>query len=452
MKPEIFYLSVIIFTKRKGKGITLTEKNNSYPSGMSIYRVFTGTFFTLGGLKILKRKYGSTIAERVGHVDNVPENPVWVHAVSVGEVQSASSLIRRIKSRSPYPCVLSTVTETGRAMAEKLLSGVADRIIYSPFDSRKFVARSIDSIKPKIYITMETELWPEILTQLNARNIPAFLANGRLSEKSFGRMKKTKFFWRGVLECLKKLMVRFNDDKEKFMALGVPEEKIFVTGDCKVDTLLDRRKFTAPEKWSWLKNKNAPLFTAGSTHSGEDEIVISAFRMVRRKFPKARLAIVPRHPERALITVAAALPYDNIHAELLSKIEPGQNLADVIVVDRIGVLFDLYAASDAVFIGGSLVEKGGQNPFEPALFGLPAIHGPCMTDFPDTERMDSMGAAMCVHNDSELARAWCDCLEPENVKLALKNCNAYFNTLGGAAKKTWAEIEAYMLDRNDSEV
>lgn len=428
-------------------------KKKSSPSGINLYRALTGAFFTLGGLKFLKRKYNNTITERTGLVENIPENPVWVHAVSVGEVQSASSLIRRIKSRSPYPCVLSTVTETGHAMAEKLLTGIVDKIIYSPFDSRKFVVRSLDSIKPAIYITMETEIWPEMLTQLNARNIPAFLANGRLSEKSFKRMRRTKFFWRGVLDCLKKLMVRFNEDKEKFIALGVPEEKIVVTGDCKVDTLLDRRKNTGPEKWSWLKNGNAPLFTAGSTHTGEDEIVISAFRIARRKFPDARLVIVPRHPERALITVAAALPYEDVSAELLSKIEPESKKisADIIVVDRIGVLFDLYAASDAVFIGGSLVQKGGQNPFEPALFGLPAIHGPCMTDFPDTERMDSMGAAICVHNDSELARAWCESLEPENVKLALKNCNAYFNTLGGAAKKTWAEIEACMLDRKASE-
>ena len=417
--------------------------------GMGIYRLISGAFFRLGGLQILKRKYKNDISERTGHVENIPANPVWVHAVSVGEVQSASSLIRRIKSRSTYPCVISTVTPTGREMAEKLLSGVADRIIYSPFDTRRFVTRSLNAINPAIYITMETELWPEILTQLKARNIPAFLANGRLSDKSFRRMRRTKFFWRGVLNCLNKLMVRFNDDRDKFASLGVPSEKIIVTGDCKVDTLLDRRKFTDPEKWNWLKNGNSPLFTAGSTHAGEDEIVISAFRMTRRKFPGARLAIVPRHPERALMTVAAALPYDDVHAELLSKIEPERISADIIVVDRIGVLFDLYAASDAVFVGGSLVEKGGQNPFEPALFGLPAIHGPCMTDFPDTERMDSYGAAMCVHNDSELSRAWCECLLPENVKLSMKNCNAYFNTLGGAAKKTWAEIESYMLDRKN---
>lgn len=418
-------------------------------TGMGIYRLISGAFFRLGGLQLLKRKYKGEISERTGNVENIPENSVWVHAVSVGEVQSASSLIRRIKSRSAYPCIISTVTPTGREMAMKLLSGVADRIIYSPFDTKRFVKRSLDAIKPAIYITMETELWPEILTQLKARNIPAFLANGRLSDKSFQRMRRTKFFWRGILDGLNKLMVRFDSDKDKFIALGVPSEKIIVTGDCKVDTLLDRRKFTGPEKWSWLKNGNSPLFTAGSTHAGEDEIVLSAFRMARRKFPGARLAIVPRHPERALMTIAAALPYDDVHAELLSQIEPGKITADIIVVDRIGVLFDLYAASDAVFVGGSLVEKGGQNPFEPALFGLPAIHGPCMTDFPDTERMDSFGASMCVHNDSELSRAWCECLEPANVKLSMKNCDSYFRTLGGAAKKTWDEIESYMLDRKN---
>lgn len=420
-------------------------------SGMGIYRLLSGTFFRLGGLQILKRKYKGDISERTGHVDNIPENPVWVHAVSVGEVQSASSLIRRIKSRSAYPCVLSTVTPTGREMAGRLLTGIADRIIYSPFDSRKFVSLSIDTIKPAMYITMETELWPEILTQLKARNIPAFLANGRLSDKSFRRMRRTKFFWREVLGCIDKFMVRFGEDREKFHALGVPEDKIIVTGDCKVDTLLDRRKATTPDKWSWLKDGNSPLLTAGSTHAGEEEVVISAFRIARRKYPKARLAIVPRHPERALMTIAAALPYDDVHAELLSRIEPGKNDADIIVVDQIGVLFDLYAASDAVFIGGSLVEKGGQNPFEPALFGLPAIHGPCMTDFPDTPRMDSMGAAMCVHNDSELAKTWCDCLDAGNTSRNLKNCNSYFNTLGGAAKKTWDEIESYMLDRENNQ-
>ena len=429
----------------------MTSKINSYNAGMALYRFCVSSFFKMGGLKILKRKYkNNDISERLGEISNVPEGAIWIHAVSVGEVQSASSLIKRIKSKSPLPCVLSTVTETGHNMAEKLLGNVVEKIFYSPFDSKKFVTRALDNIKPLIYISMETELWPEMFAQLKERKIPAFLANGRISDKSFKRLHKTKFFWRGVLENLTKLMVRFEDDKTKFMALGVPEEKILVTGDCKVDALLDRRKFTGPEKWEWLRRNDAPLFVAGSTHQGEDEIVISAFRIIRRKFPGARLIIVPRHPQRALMTVASVLPYHELNAELLShiSIEDKKINFDVIAVDRIGILFELYAVADAVFIGGSLVEKGGQNPFEPALFGLPAIHGPCMTDFPDTERMDAMGAAIRVSNDTELAKAWEEMLEPSAVTKALRDCDEYFKTLGGAAKKTWNEIEFYLKNNS----
>jgi len=415
----------------------------TWRAGFAIYRSLFSTFFNLGGLNLLKRKYKGDISERLGQVENVPQKSIWVHAVSVGEVQSASSLIRRIKNKNPRPCILSTVTETGRDMAIKLLDGIVDRIIYSPFDAKKCVSQALNNINPCAYITMETELWPEMLYQVKSRNIPAFLANGRLSEKSFARLKRTKYFWQGLLECLNKLMVRFDDDKRKFLELGVPEDKIIVTGDCKVDSLLDRRKSADPEKWRWLKKSpDSPLFTAGSTHQGEDDVVISAFRILRKKFPDSRLAIVPRHPERALMTVASVLPYSDLKAELLSRIDRDNNNYDVIVVDKIGILFDLYAASDSVFIGGSLVNKGGQNPFEPALLGLPAIHGPSMSDFPDTERMDSMGAAICVHNDLELARTWEESINPEFIKKSLKNCADYFKTLGGAAEKTWQEIES----------
>ena len=414
---------------------------------MCLYRSCVNTFFALGGLQLLRRKYRDTLPERTGIISDVPAGAIWVHAVSVGEVQSASSLIRRIKSRSAYPCVLSTVTETGREMAEKIVAGLADKIFYSPFDSKKFVARALDAIKPAAYIAMETELWPEILSQLKARNIPTFLANGRISEKSFINMRRTKYFWRGVFECFDKMMVRFNSDREKFLTLGVPDDKLIVTGDCKVDALLDRRKNTSPENWSWLKPGKAPLIVAGSTHKGEDDIVISAFRILRKTCPNARLVIVPRHPDRALMTVASALPYTDLHAELLSHVDRDNLGADIVVVDRIGVLFELYAACDAVFIGGSLVDKGGQNPFEPALFGLPAVHGPSMTDFPDTPRMDKMGAGVYISNDTELANAWSELLKPAARKKALKDCHEYFTVLGGAAEKTWTEIESCMLDR-----
>ena len=409
---------------------------------MMLYRILAGVFFGLGGTKILGRKYKNDISERVGNIEDIKPGCVWVHAVSVGEVQSAGALIREIKSKNNLPCVISTVTTTGRETAKKLLSGVVEKIIYSVWDNKKFVTRALNHIQPSIYITMETELWPELLTQLHARKIPIYLANGRISEKSFGRLKKTSWFWKNILNYFNLLMVRFEDDRAKFSSLGVPDDKMIITGDCKVDTLFSRRDEVNRDEWQWLKSNGDKLFVAGSTHQGEDDVIISAFRMVRKRFPDTKLVIVPRHPQRALMSVASALPFPDLQAEILSKLpeNPDAKNFNVLVVDKIGVLFSLYAIADAVFVGGSLVNKGGQNPFEPALFGVRAIHGPCMTDFPDTDRMDSFGAALCVHNDFELARAWGEALKPGEREKSEKACKKYFDTLGGAAEKTWKAI------------
>ena len=424
------------------------RNNWAWRAGMATYRFSINTFFRAGGLSWLRRKYREGVDERMGNFSGVPQNGLWFHAVSVGEVQSASALIKRMREDCARPCVLSTVTTTGQKMAHQLLDGTVDRMIYSPWDAPRFVTSALDAIRPAAYVTMETELWPEMLFQLRERHIPAFLANGRLSESSFKKLRHQAAFWRGVLSCFTRLLVRFDEDREHFTALGVPPEKITVTGDCKVDTLLDRRSATSPQTWGHLRrgasqaeDGSAPLFVAGSTHPGEDDAVIAAFRRVHQAHPAARLVIVPRHPERALMVVAAALPYPELQADLLSHLPENWDIA---VVDRIGVLFDLYAAADAAFVGGSLVQKGGQNPFEPALFGIPTTHGPCMTDFPDTDRMDEMGAARCIHNDLELARAWEEALTPLAQERARKACAAYFDTLGGAAGRTWAVIREYV--------
>ena len=406
-----------------------------WQTGMAAYRLGISAFFGCGGLRWLRRKYDVGLDERMGNLEGVPQGSVWVHAVSVGEVQSASALICAMQKDSRLPCLLSTVTRTGREMAERLI-GDAAQMIYSPWDAPQFVRSALEA-----YVAMETERWPEMLSQLKARGIPAFLANGRLSEKSFRKLRRQAPFWRGVLSCFERVLVRFDEDREHFLALGVPEDRVVMTGDCKVDALRCRRAEADGSRWAYLRRGDAPLFVAGSTHPGEDDTVIAAFRELRNRHPGARLVIVPRHPERALFVVAAALPYPELQADRLSHLPEDW---DVAVVDEIGSLFDLYAAADAAFVGGSLVPKGGQNPLEPALLGLPTAHGPDMSDFPDTARMDRMGAARCVRSARELAEAWESALDPMERERVRTACRDYFETLGGAAERTWAVIEEYM--------
>ena len=410
-----------------------------YRWGLSFYKWGISTFFACGGLAWLKKKYKTGVGERMGKMPpGAPKNALWVHAVSVGEVQSAFALLGAAQKK-PLHRILSTVTVTGRAMAERLAPH-STTAIYSPWDVPRFVRGALDALEPRAYAAMETERWPAMLAELKARKIPAFLVNGRLSDKSAKRLQKQRAFWRGVLCCFERLMVRFDSDGEKFMALGVPERKIVVTGDCKVDAMLTRKSGTDTEKWKFLRREGGPLFLAGSTHPGEDEIAISAFEKVRQTHPQARLLIAPRHPERAPFVAETALH----RTALLSPLTRPPREWDVAVVDQIGVLFELYAAADAAFIGGSLVPQGGQNPMEPALFGIQVTHGPDMSDFPDAPRMDALGASREVGGAESLADAWLRALEPDETERTRQACETYFSSVGGAASRSLAIIENYI--------
>ena len=408
----------------------------AYRTGMAAYRATLNAFFAGGGLTWLRKKYRVGLDERLGSIEGAPSGGLWIHAVSVGEVQSAAPLIRLAKRDTSLPCVLSTVTPTGRKMAEQLIGPLADRMIYNPWDRPRYVSKALDTLSPLAYVAMETERWPQMLSELRSRKIPAFLANGRLSLKSMKKLKPQAAFWREVLDCFTRILVRFEEDREHFEALGVGRDKILVTGDCKVDALIARKAEGNAARFSALRRDGAPLFVAGSTHAGEDETVLEAFREVRRRHPRARLVVVPRHPERALSVVAAALP---LETELFSRL-PTEADWDVLVVDRIGVLFDLYAASDAAFVGGSLLPHGGQNVMEPALFDVQTTHGPHTFNFPDTPRMDELGAAIRVETAHELAAAWLRA--PGDKERTRKACRAYFDSLDGASLRTWEVIKA----------
>lgn len=406
----------------------------------------------------LKNKYTEGYGERKGIQS--PEKlailggkrPLWIHSVSVGEVQAAVPLIKEARiSGYSGPVILSTTTETGKAMAFKLGAGLFDLHIYYPWDKRAFVCAALDTLRPWAFITAETELWPNMLWELEARGIPAFLINGRISDRTWARLNRKIMRGAGaeLYGLFTEIFVRDKQDAERLNLTGINESKIRVCGDSKIDALTARREAADVEFWADKLNARwNPVFIAGSTHTGEDEIVIEAFAMLKKSVPKAKLIIAPRHPERA--SSVAALAADKFRTCLMS--EPDKAW-DIMVVDRIGALFELYGIANAAFVGGSFVDRGGQNILEPALWGVPVQYGPHMEDFAEVSKdFIRLGIADQIENAEKLAEIWIDIAAETDKKERCKAaCKRYFAERTGAAHETWADISRYAYDTYSNE-
>lgn len=371
---------------------------------------------------------------------------MWVHAVSVGEVQAAVPFIKAAREDGwDGPFVISTTTQTGRAMAERLGGGLYDVHVYYPWDKRLFVSRAHDALRPAAFAAAETELWPNMLWECRDRGIPAFLINGRISDRTWGRVQGgvKRRLARGAYSLFTSLFLRDEEDRERLSRIGVEKEKLFVMGDAKVDALLARRNEAARDRLAEeLGEPERPIFVAGSTHTGEDEKVIAAFAELRKEHPEARLVVAPRHPERAA-AVASLVPPE-LKLAMFSNLTAGW---DVLIIDRIGVLFDLYGTARAAFVGGSFADKGGQNILEPFSWGVPVQYGPHMEDFAQASRAFlAMGAASQVADERGLARVWLEIAgEGDGGRekwLALSR--EYFDKSRGASARTWKIIKKYL--------
>jgi 3-deoxy-D-manno-octulosonic-acid transferase len=227
------------------------------------------------------------------------------------------------------------------------------------------------------------------------------------------------------------------EDEARIREMGVDPSRLFRVGDSKVDALIERKKNVDRSVLDPVMEGKGPVLVAGSTHPGEEEAVLEAFASVRRMIPESRLVIAPRHPARATDVLALAMQQEG--ACLLSKWAPGWN---ILVVDRIGILFDLYGRSDAAFVGGSLVPKGGQNLLEPLSWGVPVVHGPHMEDFQDLEGLASKaGLTRRVESSASLASAWSDALGRQfEHGFFPDRCESFLAGIGGASGKTWEKI------------
>lgn len=322
------------------------------------------------------RKYIEGLRERLGFLPTIKNRPVvWLHCVSVGETQAARPLVERLRKELPQSTlVVSTVTLTGQRLARDLFRTHAARVFYFPFDFRWAVRRALRAVNPAVVLVMETELWPNFLRECKAREIPVALVNGRISRKSFGRYLKIRFFLRRVLASLSLAVMQSERDAERIRALGMSEERVLIAGNLKFESGYRDQNTDLKERFG-LRG-DVPLVLAASTHAPEEKIVLESFKRLRdRGLGAVRLMLAPRKPER-FDEVAELIQGSGLSwARRTDAASENDAAASVILLDSIGELQALYPLASAVFVGGSIVDRGGHNVLEPAAHGVAVITG-----------------------------------------------------------------------------
>ena len=329
--------------------------------------------------------------------------PIWIHALSVGEVLSAVPLIKELKSCFKHQdIVFSASTKTGFEIANNLLKGNVDSIFFFPYDLLVSVKHIAAKVEPAIVIIVESDIWPNFLFEMKRRNVPVILVNARLSKKSYFGYKRFLFFSKRLFLSFSKICVQSSEDANRFSLLGIPRGRITITGNIKFDQQYDfaGREELNKLRQSLLIKPSQKILLAGSTHYGEEAILLDAFSRLKKKYLDLILIIVPRNPDRAR-SVCRICKSAGLFAVTMSELEEKKPGQDVIVVDRIGILKMLYAIADMAFVGGSLVRCGGHNPIEPAAFSKPIIFGPNMSDFADISDMLIRSGGAVVVQDAE---------------------------------------------------
>lgn len=366
----------------------------------ALYWIFRG---------LTTRTYWDRLAQRFGFgCPGHDDGCIWIHAVSVGEVQASAPLVRDLARRFPdRQLLVTTVTPTGAARAQKLFGDSVSHC-YLPFETPMAVNNFFDATQPHIALIMETEIWPNLYYACGKRRIPLVLVSARISPKSVDGYRKLLPLFRETLSYGIVIAAQTEADADRFRSLGAAPERTTVTGNIKFDIELDPTLSDSGEALRQASFPNRPVWVAASTHDQEEEMLLAAHRVIRQSVPDALLILVPRHPERFLtvrsLLEKSQIPYvcrtDNLACD------PG---VEVLLGDTMGEVPLFYAASDVAFVGGTLVPIGGHNLLEPASLGKPIIVG---THLFSTQEIADMfiqvGAAILVADERELAQSVLD--------------------------------------------
>jgi 3-deoxy-D-manno-octulosonic-acid transferase len=327
---------------------------------------------------------------------------LWIHAVSVGEVQAVEPLVRKLLELHPeLPLVITTTTPTGSERVSQLF-GDAVRHVYFPYDLPFSVKRFLRFAAPRLLVMVETEIWPNLLFQCQRRGIVTLLANARLSERSARGYARLGAFTRETFRRISRVAAQGEADAERFVRLGLPAERVLVTGSIKFDIRLPA---SLHEQAAALRHLwgDRPIWVAASTHEGEEAELLAAHRQLRESLPQALLVLVPRHPERfeRVAELAQRMGFRTVRRSTGMPVDPKTEL---FLGDTMGELSLFLAAADAAFVGGSLIPRGGHNILEPAALGKPVLFGPHMFNFAAiSELFLEQGAAKMVKSSEELA-------------------------------------------------
>ncbi len=383
--------------------------------------------------------------ERLGRVAPAGVDPLWIHASSVGEVNAVESLVSALLRSMPgQPILITTFTVSGALRVDTLFgSQVAHR--FAPIDSRANVRRWLAAIEPAIAIVAETEIWPELFTQAAARQLPLILVNARLSKRGVKRALRFRRLFTRPMAAISLAICQSEADAERFRLLGLAEDHIAIAGNLKFDTRLpaDIGNQSRQLRQQWGHRR---AWVAGSTRPGEEAIMLDAHRLLLEKHPEALLVLAPRHPERAK-EVRELVKQAGLGCQVLGEsVVPD---TAVVLVDRIGHLLACYGAASTAFVGGSLVDIGGHNLLEPAVFGKAVICGPHLHQQAEmATALEKAGALLTVSDADSMAaevnRLW---LEPE---LALKLGRAALGVVDdgrGAVRRTLKLLEPFVPDR-----
>ena len=379
-------------------------------------------------LYLLGKRYSTGLGQRLGFYDRELKRalkntrPVWIHGASVGEVSAAGRLVEEIGKRFPTrKIVLSAFTHTGYETAQRAITDAA--VIFFPLDHPWIVRRALSTLDPSVVVFLESEIWPNMLRLAHQRGTPALLLSGRLSERSFNKYSRLSWFFGVVWRRFALMGMQSEADAGRATRLGADPKKVSVTGNLKLaDSGNGFHQDPPIESVFDPKNKSDRhrVLVAGSSHRGEEEILLEAFRCLKRSFPDLQMVLAPRHPQR-FAEVEKLLKVKGMRFGKKSQTN-GRSLfaEDICLLDTLGDLQAVYALGDVAFVGGSLVDAGGHNLLEPARLRRPVLFGPYMSNFAAiATEMKQTGGGVEVRNLEDLVRALTELLSDGDKRRAM---------------------------------